>query len=384
MFMELILWVCIVCILFSYVIYPVILTIVSRFFGSKPQSYELLSNEELPNITVIIAAYNEEKVIKDRVENLLKQDYPPEKLTIFIGSDGSTDNTNNILSSFNEPQLQAFLFEINRGKANVLNDLFEKAQDEIVVLSDANTNFEPDAIKRLVCHFANEKVGAVCGELNLYNPNKNDNKDNVYWKYEQFLKEKEAQLDALLGANGAIYAIRTKLYVPIPKNTIVDDFLIVMNIAKAKYSIIYDKLALANEEVAPSINEESKRRVRIGTGNYQAFSNLLWALNPFIGWRFFTYFSHKVLRWFTPHFMVITFFINILLLGNIAYNALFALQLLAYYSAYWGVKESKKGLKIPIPVAFLAFFVSMNFSLLKGFYQFAFKNVKGTWQRTSR
>jgi len=382
--MELILWVCIVCILFSYVIYPVILTIVSRFFGSKPQSYELLSNEELPNITVIIAAYNEEKVIKDRVENLLKQDYPPEKLTIFIGSDGSTDNTNNILSSFNEPQLQAFLFEINRGKANVLNDLFEKAQDEIVVLSDANTNFEPDAIKRLVCHFANEKVGAVCGELNLYNPNKNDNKDNVYWKYEQFLKEKEAQLDALLGANGAIYAIRTKLYVPIPKNTIVDDFLIVMNIAKAKYSIIYDKLALANEEVAPSINEESKRRVRIGTGNYQAFSNLLWALNPFIGWRFFTYFSHKVLRWFTPHFMVITFFINILLLGNIAYNALFALQLLAYYSAYWGVKESKKGLKIPIPVAFLAFFVSMNFSLLKGFYQFAFKNVKGTWQRTSR
>jgi len=382
--MELILWVCIVCILFSYVIYPVILTIVSRFFGKKPQSYELLSDEELPNVTVIIAAYNEEKVIKDRVENLLQQDYPLEKLTIFIGSDGSTDNTNNILSSFNEPQLQAFLFEMNRGKANVLNYLFEKAQDEIVVLSDANTNFESDAIKRLVCHFTDEKVGAVCGELNLYNPNKNDNKDNVYWKYEQFLKEKEAQLDALLGANGAIYAIRTKLYVPIPKNTIVDDFLIVMNIAKAKYSIIYDKLALANEEIAPSINEESKRRVRIGTGNYQAFSNLLWALNPFIGWRFFTYFSHKVLRWFTPHFMVITFFINILLLGNIAYNALFALQLLAYYSAYWGVKESKKGLKIPIPVAFLAFFVSMNFSLLKGFYQFAFKNVKGTWQRTSR
>lgn len=157
-----------------------------------------------------------------------------------------------------------------------------------------------------------------------------------------------------------------------------------MNIAKAKYSIIYDKLAIANEEIAPSIKEESNRRVRIGTGNYQAFYNLLWALNPLIGWRFFTYFSHKVLRWFTPHLMVITFFINILLLGDITYNALFAIQLLAYYSAYWGVKESKKGNKIPVLVAFLAFFVSMNFSLLKGFYQFAFKNVKGTWQRTSR
>lgn len=384
MFMEFILWVSVAFIVFSYAIYPFILAFISALFGKKQQTHILLNDDELPKVTVIIAAYNEEQVIKDRVDNLLQQNYPLEKLTILIGSDGSTDNTNNILSTFNAPQLQAHLFEENRGKANVLNDLFKINQDEIVVLSDANTNFEADAIRRLVTHFTQDKVGAVCGELNLYNPNKNDNKDNIYWKYEQYLKEKEGQLDALLGANGAIYAIRSKLYVPIPKNTIVDDFLIVMNIAKANYSIVYDKLAIANEEIAPSIKEESKRRVRIGTGNYQAFTNLLWALNPFIGWRFFTYFSHKVLRWFTPHFMLITFFINILLLGNIAYNALFALQLLAYYSAYWGVKESKKGLKIPVFVAFLAFFVSMNFSLLKGFYQFAFKNVKGTWQRTSR
>lgn len=384
MLLEYILWISVFCIVFSYAIYPFILVLIVKLFGKKPQIHELLSDAELPPVTVIIAAYNEEQVIKDRVDNLLQQDFPLDKLTILIGSDGSTDKTNDILTAFNEPQLKIHLFQENRGKANVLNDLFEKTEDDIVVLSDANTNFEASAIRRLVTHFKNESVGAVCGELNLYNPNKNDNKDNVYWKYEQFLKEKEGQLDALLGANGAIYAIRKKLYVPIPKNTIVDDFLIVMNIAKANYSIIYDKLAVANEEIAPSIKEESKRRVRIGTGNYQAFSNLLWALNPCIGWRFFTYFSHKVLRWFTPHFMVIVFFINILLLGNIAYNALFAVQLLAYYSAYWGVKESKKGLKVPVLVAFLAFFVSMNFSLLKGFYQFAFKNVKGTWQRTSR
>lgn len=383
-FFELILWISVGCIVYSYAIYPFILTFVAKIFSKKVSNNTLLADDELPHVTVIIAAYNEEKVIKDRVENLLLQDYPLSKLTILIGSDGSTDDTNKILSTFDEPILHNHLFEENRGKANVLNDLFERTQDDIAVLSDANTNFESDAIRRLVSHFKTEKVGAVCGELNLYNPNKNDNKDNVYWKYEQYLKEKEGLIDALLGANGAIYAIRTELYVPIPKNTIVDDFLIVMNIAKAKYSVIYDKLALANEEIAPSINEESKRRVRIGTGNYQAFSNLLWALNPFIGWRFFTYFSHKVLRWFTPHFMLLTFFINILLLGNIIYNALFAIQLLAYYCAYWGVKESKKGYKIPILVAFLAFFVSMNFSLLKGFYQFAFKNVKGTWQRTSR
>jgi len=382
--MEFIFWLSIGLIGFSYIIYPLVLTLATKLFGKRNSNIDLTKISEWPEVAVVIAAFNEEQDIKQRVENLLEQDYPADKITYYIGSDGSTDRTNEILSEFTDSRLKAQLFEVNRGKASVLNNLIELVTQPIVVFSDANTHFEVDAIKRLVAHFENEKVGAVCGELNLFNPGGNDNKDSTYWRYEQFLKDKEGQLNALLGANGAIYAIRTHLYTPIPANTVVDDFLIVMNVAKANYQIVYDKEALAHEEIAPSITEESKRRIRIGTGNYQAFTRLYWALNPLIGWRFFSYFSHKVLRWFTPHLMITVLMCNFILIGDPFYNFTLLVQVIAYLTAIWGQKVSEQGKQIPSSVALLTFFVSMNFALLQGFYRFAFKNVKGTWQRTSR
>jgi len=382
--MEFIFWLCIGLIGFSYIGFPLFLALATKLFGNKNSITNITEITDWPEVAVVIAAFNEEQDIKQRVENLLEQDYPADKITYYIGSDGSTDKTNEILSEFTDSRLNAQLFEVNRGKASVLNNLIELVEQPIIIFSDANTHFENDAIKRLVAHFEDDRVGAVCGELNLFNSGGNDNKDSTYWRYEQFLKDNEGQLDALLGANGAIYAIRSHLYTPIPANTVVDDFLIVMNVAKAKYKIIYDKEALAHEEIAPSIAEESKRRIRIGTGNYQAFTRLYWALNPLIGWRFFSYFSHKVLRWFTPHLMIIVLMSNFILIGDTLYNAALLIQLIAYFIAIWGQKMSDKGVAIPSSVALLTFFVSMNFALLQGFYRFAFKNVKGTWQRTSR
>tara|TARA_R110001583_G_scaffold109212_3_gene257875 strand:- start:6 stop:1166 length:1161 start_codon:yes stop_codon:yes gene_type:complete len=381
---EVIFWLSILLIGFSYIIYPILIALAAKIFGRSQIVKDISEVTQWPEVAVVIAAFNEEQDIKQRVENLLAQDYPSDKITYLIGSDGSTDNTNQILAQFSDSRLNAQLFEVNRGKASVLNNLIELVKQPIVIFSDANTHFETDAIKRLVAHFENDRVGAVCGELNLYNVGDNDNKDSTYWRYEQFLKDKEGQLNALLGANGAIYAIRTHLYTPIPANTVVDDFLIVMNVAKEKYSIVYDKSALAHEEIAPSIAEESKRRIRIGTGNYQAFTRLYWALNPFIGWRFFSYFSHKVLRWFTPHLMIMTLMCNVILIGNTFYNTTLLIQIIGYSIAIWGQKTSNKGESIPSSIALLTFFVSMNFALLQGFYRFAFKNVKGTWQRTSR
>jgi len=382
--MEVIFWLSILLICFSYAIYPLLLALFAKIFGKKNNIKNISEVEDWPEVAVVIAAFNEEQDIRQRVDNLLAQDYPADKITYYIGSDGSTDKTNEILNEFTDSRLNAQLFEQNRGKASVLNNLMELVTQPIVVFSDANTHFESDAVKRLVAHFQHDKVGAVCGELNLFNPDNNDNKDSVYWRYEQFLKDKEGQLDALLGANGAIYAIRSRLYTPIPANTVIDDFLIVMNVAKNNYRVVYDKTALAHEEVAPSIAEESKRRIRIGTGNYQAFTRLYWALNPKIGWRFFSYFSHKVLRWFTPHLMFTTLISNAILIGVPFYNLTFLLQAIAYFIAIWGKKVSEQGKSIPAFVALLTFFVSMNFALLQGFYRFAFKNVKGTWQRTSR
>lgn len=382
--MELIFWISVLLIVFSYAIYPILLGLFARLFDKSDNIKVTNSPENWPRVSVIISAFNEESVIEERVNNLLSLDYPKDKMTILIGSDGSKDKTGQILSQFDDPRLQAHIFEQNRGKASVLNNLVEIAADDICVFSDANTNFEPNAIKQLVRHFANDNVGVVCGELNLFNPEGNDNKDSAYWRYEQFLKDNEGKLDALLGANGAIYAIRKELYVPIAPNTIVDDFLIVMNVARKGYHIVYDKGAIANEEVAPTIAEESKRRIRIGTGNYQAFSKLFWALNPMQGWRFFSYFSHKVLRWFTPHLMILALFSNIMLVNLPFYQACLFLQIAAYLLAFWGMKKSNNGEKLPSLLAFLTFFVSMNIALLRGFYRFAFTNVQGTWQRTTR
>ncbi|WP_432460879.1 MULTISPECIES: glycosyltransferase family 2 protein [unclassified Agarivorans] len=390
--MELVFWLAVALIVYGYTLYPLLLLLFSgikqavrdtRYLWRRHErrSYE---PKQWPSVSIIIAAYNEEQCLAQRVDNLLKLSYPQDKLTIHIGSDGSTDQTNSILRAVEAEHFQAHIFEQNRGKINVLNDLVDQSEDEILVMSDANTDFAVDAIENLVRHFDRQEVGAVCGELHLVDSESADNKDGIYWRYEQMLKFHESRLGGLLGANGAIYAMAKRFYQVLPANTIVDDFMIVMNVSKAGKQVIYEPNAVAYEEVAPSLKEEENRRIRIGTGNYQAFNRCLWALNPLRGARCFTYFSHKVLRWFTPHFMLIALVSNLLLIGQPLYLLLLVLQLFVYTVAAWGNSRSKQGKKLPGSIAFLTFFVAMNTALLKGFYAFLFKNVQGTWQRTSR
>ncbi|XQW85346.1 glycosyltransferase family 2 protein [Thalassotalea piscium] len=386
--MEIIFWTAITLIVYSYFIYPLFLILVSTakqvITDKNTTDLPLIADDELPNVTVIIAAYNEDSCIQARVENLLALDYPQDKLTIRIGSDGSSDNTAQILESIKAENFHAHIFEQNRGKMSVLNDLVASASDDILVMSDANTHFNPDAINALVKHFQNESIGVVCGELKLVDAESGINKDSIYWRYEQVLKFHEAQLGALLGANGAIYAIKKSLYTPLPANTIVDDFQIVMNVSKQGFQTIYDPSAIAIEEVAPNLAEEEGRRVRIGLGNYQAFFKMPWALNPLLGWRFIAYVSHKVFRWFVPHFMVIALVCNILLLQEPFYQFTMLGQVAFYGIAYWGIKQQKQEVKINTLASLIAFFVSMNVALMRGFIRYFNSNVQGSWQRTSR
>jgi cellulose synthase/poly-beta-1,6-N-acetylglucosamine synthase-like glycosyltransferase len=390
--LELVFWFSVFLVFYTYLFYPIILMVLSGIRQLKKDTSFVLSKSErririaeLPEITVVIAAYNEEKCIEDRVINLLALNYPKDKLKFIIGSDGSTDNTNVILKSFDENNLSVFCFEKNRGKINVLNELMTKVESAICVFSDANTMFEKDALKHLVSHFDNSNVGAVCGELHLIDPFSGDNKDNLYWSYEQALKFHESRLNALLGANGAIYAIRTQDYIPLPTDTIIDDFCIVMNIARKGYEVIYAPEAKATEEIAPDLAEESSRRVRIGAGNYQAMMRLGWLLNPLEGYRFFSYFSHKILRWFVPHLMILILISNSLLaLDFNFYKVTLLLQIAFYSSAIIGLKlKSGHGFIFNF-LKISAFFVSMNFSLLRGFLKFLNKNLSATWESTSR
>jgi cellulose synthase/poly-beta-1,6-N-acetylglucosamine synthase-like glycosyltransferase len=366
-------WLSLFLIIYSYLLYPLLL----KLFV-KPQEISMEMPKTLPSVDVIIAAYNEESCIKARIENVLAQEYSG-KLQVLVASDGSEDNTGKIIESFTDPRVTAMNFEVNRGKISVLNDLIAKSKAKILVFTDANTDFNTDAISVLVSSFSNN-IGAVSGELILETDDGNQNLDGFYWKYEQFLKKAESQLGSLLGANGAIYA----LYIPLSTDTIVDDFCIVMNVKKQGYDVVYNDKAIAKEEVAPSMQDEFGRRVRIGIGNYKAFFANLWALSPMLGIMSWCYWSHKVLRWFAPHLMFILFIANASLLGNDFFNLILALQVAFYGTGLIGLKRINQQKHVNKPVAIISFFVSMNIALAQGFLRFCKGHKSGGWKRTAR
>lgn len=384
--MEYIFWLSTGLVVYTYIIYPLILSPLSRFFGSnKVSDFKKLDKNDLPTVGIIIAAYNEESEIINRLENLDGINYPKEKYIIYLGSDGSTDNTNNLVENYKNENLKFYPFEERRGKASVLNDLCASSQEEILVFSDANTMFEASAVNALVVNFNKENTGGVCGELKLLSNDKSDNQDGAYWKYEKYIKRKEAEINGLLGANGAIYAIRRKLFVPIPSNTIVDDFMIAMNIVLQGYDLRYEPSAIANEFVPDTISQEFNRRVRIGVGNYQAFFRLPRMLNPFYkGTYFFTYFSHKVIRWFTPHLLLMLLISNLfLLVDGVWYQIALALQITIYIVSVIAVSQSLTE-KFPSIFRLAIYFIVMNTAFMIGFIKYLKKNINPAWERTAR
>ncbi|MDH5766083.1 MAG: glycosyltransferase family 2 protein [Gammaproteobacteria bacterium] len=393
MLFEILLWISISAIIYTYIIYPFILIFFSSLFQVKSDINCLLQNTErridylennFPEVAIIVAAYNEEGVIEKRINNLINQTYPSDKLNIYIGSDGSTDSTADIISKFTDQRIKKFIFQENRGKISVLNDLIQSTgHEEILVLSDANTYFNNDVVEKLVRHFEDNHVGAVCGELHLIDSESRSNKDSLYWKYERILKYFEARIGALLGANGANYAIRKDLYKPLPINTIVDDFTIVMDIAINGNCVKYDPEAIAIEEIAPDIASEFGRRVRIGIGNYQALKRYFSFLLPKASTLYFSYISHKIMRWLVPHFMLTALIINLLLIDQSFYYYTFILQLI-FYTGCGLIYFLKNYVKVPGVMLIPVFLVSMNIALGVGFIKYITGNYKGNWKRTER
>ena len=372
-------WCSVFLVVYSYVLYPLILTIIA-----SPQliSRRYIEADAYPSVDVIIAAYNEESCIEARINNVLQQDYQGE-LRVLVASDGSQDKTGDIIKSFSDERVIAYDFKENRGKISVLNDLVQHAKADILVFSDANTEFNHDAITILVESFT-DNVGGVSGELILETEDGNQNLDGLYWRYEQFLKKCESSLGSLLGANGAIYAIRRSLYQTLPQDTIVDDFCIVMNVKKQGFDVLYNENAIAKEEVAPSLQDEFGRRVRIGIGNYKAFMSNLWALSPSQGLLSWCYWSHKVLRWFAPHLLLVIFISNLFLLTDYFYRVIFILQVAFYLTAWLGERKIRHNQPVNKLVAIIAFFVSMNTALWLGFIKFLKGHKNGGWKSTAR
>ena len=375
-------WVCVAAVCFAYFGYPVILWQLARWFGRPIHAPE--EGADLPTLSLLIAAHNEEAVIDGRIRNALAMDYPQEKLEIVVASDGSVDATAAIVQRYADRGVRLLDYGPRRGKAATLNAAIPTLKGDIVLLSDANTYTDAPAARKIVRWFNDPKVGVVCGRLVLTDPATGGNADSLYWKYETFLKRCENRLGALLGSNGAIYAIRRSLFEPIPVNTILDDFVIPLQ-AKLRTgcALVYDGEAVAREETAPNVRAEFQRRSRIGAGGFQSILHLWRLLSPVHGWVAFSFFCHKIIRWLCPFFMLGALLSNLLLLGDSFYFGTFVAQV-SFYTLSMVAAFLPARFRPLKPLRLTTMFTSMNLALLVGFWRFARGGQTGLWRRTAR
>lgn len=368
---------------YTYAGYPALVWLAARWFGRR-ESPPTVADDNLPRLTLLIAAHNEGMVLKERLHNALALDYPAEKLEIVVASDGSSDDTAEIVRGFAHRGVRLLDYHFNRGKSATLNAAWGEVSGDVVMLSDANTWFDAGAARLLARWFARPDVGAVCGRLELIDAATGRNVDGLYWRYETFIKRCEGRLGALLGANGAIYAVRRNQFVPVPPQTIIDDLVIPL-LARMSHGcrLVYDAQAHAREETPFRLSDEFGRRARIGAGGFQCLA-LLWPLlNPAHGWLAFSFFSHKLLRWLTPF----------CLLGMMAASAGAATQpsgriLLAGQAAFYilavigallpGKRPALRLLRLT------TLFSYMNLALLVGFWRWVRGRQRGAWARTAR
>jgi cellulose synthase/poly-beta-1,6-N-acetylglucosamine synthase-like glycosyltransferase len=376
-------WASAAAVAFAYAGYPALIWGLARCFGRR-REVPAVADEDLPTVSVLIAAYNEEAVIGDRLENALAADYPCDKLEIVVAADGCSDRTGEIVSRYAGRGVRLLAYRNRRGKSAALNAAVPELKGDIILLSDANTHTDRDAVRKIVRWFRDPRAGVVCGRLVLTDPQTGANADSLYWKYETFLKKCEGRLGALLGSNGAIYAMRKVLYAPIPDGTIVDDFVIPLQAKlRSGCAIVYDSEAVAREETAPDVRSEFHRRSRIGAGGFQSIPLLWKLLDPRRGWVAFTFFGHKILRWFCPFFMLAMLLSNVLLWEEPFYRGALAAQL-AFYLLSLAVAFVPGRVKSLKPLRLATMFTSMNAALLVGFWRWLLGLQKGAWKRTLR
>jgi cellulose synthase/poly-beta-1,6-N-acetylglucosamine synthase-like glycosyltransferase len=375
-------------ILHTYIFYPVSIQLLSLLFR---KNYKLNVNL-LPKISILISAFNEEKVIENTLANLCQQNYASEKFEIIVGSDGSTDQTNDIITKLVKkyPNIIFVPFENRRGKKFVINDLVKMASGEVLVFSDSNTVYNKNAIAELAKYYADDRVGGVSGRLELIEKSGSvatGNEEATYWRYESWIKNCEGSLGYLIGANGGIYSIKKEYFVSMPPDvSVVDDLFLSLKILEQNKDMIYCKHATASETIAPSIKWESERKARIIPRSFETIKQvkkLLFFKRICISYNIW---SHKIIRWFTP------LLLSILLLSNIAislfhegvfYNVMLFLQAVIIILGIVGYIITKLNLNIKIFQLFYFFFIS-NYALVKGFYRYFTKKYKPTWNPTPR
>ncbi len=372
-------WAALFLVVYTYLIYPALLWLLAA--GRKMPEYAPLS--EWPTASLIIAAHNEEAVLRAKLENALAMDYPAERLDIIVVSDASTDGTDRIAAEFAARGVRLHRQEVRGGKTEAQNAGVRLARGQFVAFSDANSMYAPSALKRLLAPFADERIGCVCGELQYANPDDQGagKGEGLYWRYEQFLKRRESLLSSALGANGAIYALRRELFVEL-RGDIISDFVAPLHAWRRGFRIAYEPTAVATEYSSVRFGDEFRRRRRIVSRSLYGLWTEAGVLNPLAHFFFaFQMFSHKLLRWLVPVWLLVVLAVNIPLAESEYYGLLLALQV-----AFYGL--AALGLLLPerlgrywlfyVPT----YFTATNLGTLLGLLSFLMGRRHRVWQPT--
>jgi len=375
-------------IFYAYVGYGILLYLIIRIkniIKKSPRSDELKEIDYEPFVSIVIPAYNEIDFLDDKIKNTYSLNYPQNKIEIIVITDGSSDYSDKYLKE-NYPFIKVLHEPERKGKSYALNKGLKYANGEIIIFTDANTYLNSDSIKNIVKHFTNPKVGCVAGSKRVKEIKDTPGEgESLYWKYEEFLKKLNSDFNCAIGAVGEILAVRKEIAQPIPNDTVIDDFVLSMNIAYSGYKVVFEPNAYAIEKPSLNEKEELKRKIRIATGAFQTLFRYLNWLNffktPILS---FQYFSYKVLRWtFVPFCIPLTFLLNLLLFfySNLyLYKLLFILQVFLYIlvlSYYMKITKFKLA-KIIFYILF------MNYSMLLGFFKYIKGEKHFVWEKAKR
>ncbi len=371
---------------YNYAGYAVFAYIINRI---NPKFNTPVQNNYYPAVTFIVAAYNEQEIIEKKIQNCMRLAYPPEKIEFIFITDGSADNTTAIIERY--PHIKLLHKPERKGKSAALNRAIKQASNDILIISDANTFLNTEAVQYITAHYADALTGGVAGEKRVAaSPDDSDNvggREGFYWKYESLLKKIDSDFYSVVGAAGELFSVRRNLYENIPDATILDDFIISLKTAEKGFRIIYEPRAYAMELASASINDEKKRKIRIAAGGFQSIKMLA---SLFKFWKHprltFLYVSHRVLRWtLSPLSLILILISNIVLAAetkSIFYIFCLVIQVVFYFTAILSTFiSSNSKLKF---LKFSGYFVFMNVSVIQGFFRFISNKQAATWEKVSR
>ncbi|MEO6315102.1 MAG: glycosyltransferase family 2 protein [Chitinophagaceae bacterium] len=390
MIIKILFWVFLFIVVYTYLGYGLLiwlLNVAKRSFGKTKAVAPAVHFE--PPVALIVAAYNEEDYIEDKINNTLSLDYPADKLVVYFVTDGSNDNTPAIINRY--PRFNLLHLPERNGKAAAMNRAMQFIKEPYVIFCDANTVLNRECVKEMVKFYADPQVGAVAGEKKIYQPAATKAAsagEGLYWKYESFLKKQDSDFYSVVGAAGELFSVRTALYHPIEEGVLIEDFVLSLRIAKSGYVVKYAPGAYAVESSSASIRDEQKRKIRISAGGFQAIYMLRELLNVFrYGTLSFQYISHRVLRWaVTPVCLLLLLPLNVVLSmrrAGAVYDLLLLMQLFFYLCGLAGWFFANRNIKVKalyVPY----YFLFMNVSVFWGFKRFLKGQQSVLWEKASR